>query len=192
MKYSYDLGQKQFDALLDFLSPNPEEAGQKYEHIRRGLIRFFQVKGCADPQGLADETINRGAVKLHTFDTSKPVQPFSYFYGFAVNILKEYQRRVTRESAATAGRMGLRSEVFEDDREADLQVYLDRCLEELPDHEKALVMEYYSLDRIEKVRLRHQICERLSCKPSALYTRISRIRSSLKSCIENCLNCASK
>src|SRR5688572_12851106 len=177
MKYSYDLGQKQFDALLDFLSPIPEEAGQKYEQIRRGLIRFFQVKGCVDPQGLADETINRGAVKLHTFDTSKPVQPFSYFYGFAVNILKENQRRLAREAAATAGKTGFRPDVFQEDRDDTLQEYLERCLEELPGDEKSLVMEYYSLDRIEKVMLRHQICERLKCKPSALYTRISRIRS---------------
>jgi DNA-directed RNA polymerase specialized sigma24 family protein len=192
MKYSYDLGQKQFDALLDFLSPNPEEAGQRYEHVRHGLVRFFQIKGCADPQGLADETINRGAAKLHAIDTSKPVQPLSYFYGFAVNILKEYRRRIARESAAETVKPALRSEVFEEDREQSLQVYLDRCLEELPGDEKALVMEYYSLDRIEKVRLRHEICERLNCKPSALYTRICRIRSSLKSCIEKCLDCAPK
>ena len=64
MKYSYDLGQKQFDALLAIFSQDREEAGQKYEHIRHGLIRYFDVKGCNDPQGLADETINRGAVKL--------------------------------------------------------------------------------------------------------------------------------
>jgi DNA-directed RNA polymerase specialized sigma24 family protein len=191
MKYSYDLGQKQFDALLDFLSPNPEEAGQKYEQIRRGLIRFFQVKGCVDPQGLADETIDRGAMKLQTYDTAKPVQPLSFFYGFAVNILKEYQRRMARESAA-AGKTSLREDIFEGDREEALQVHLDRCLDELPADDKALVMEYYRLDRIEKVRLRHQICERLNCKPAALYTRISRIRSGLRKCIENCLNCAPK
>jgi DNA-directed RNA polymerase specialized sigma24 family protein len=187
MKHSYDLGQTQFDALLDLLSPNREEAGQKYVQIRSGLVRFFDFRGCIDADSLADEAINRGAIKLQNFDASKDVQLSSYFYGFALNILKEDRRRTGRE-LSVVGRMNATINVPDNDQEQARETCLEMCLDELPREESALVLEYYSLDRIAKVELRRKICDRLDCRPSALYTRISRIRSSLKVCIDGCLN----
>ncbi len=186
MKNSYDLGQKEFDGLLGLFSANREEAGEKYEQIRQGLVRFFQIKGCADPQSLTDETINRVAAKLHTFDASRNVRPVSYFYGFATNILLEYRRKAAKESVFNDDKIrGGQTTIDEepDDRE---RTCLEQCLEELPVKEKDLVIEYYSRDRQERIELRQRICGRLQCTAAALYTRVCRIKSTLKNCIETC------
>jgi hypothetical protein len=37
----------------------PEIAGQKYEQIRRKLVRFFEWRACSGADELADATIDR-------------------------------------------------------------------------------------------------------------------------------------
>lgn len=188
MKNSYDLGQKEFDGLLGLFSENREEAGEKYEQIRRGLVRFFQIKGCADPQSLTDETINRVAAKLPAFDPSRNIRPVSYFYGFAANILLEYRRGAAKESVFDDGWISggqPKTDEEPDDRE---RTCLEQCLEELPEKEKDLVIEYYSRDRQERIELRQRMCGRMQCTAAALYTRVCRIKSILKNCIETCTN----
>ncbi len=99
MKKSYELGQKQFNALLLLFSEVPEEAGEKYEQMRAGLVRFFEFRGCHDAQTLADETINRVATKIDTFDAARTNKLTAFFYGFASNVLSEYRRDSRREVA---------------------------------------------------------------------------------------------
>ncbi|HEY0047746.1 MAG TPA: hypothetical protein VGB68_00565, partial [Pyrinomonadaceae bacterium] len=53
------INQENFDVLLNWLDRNREIAGQKYEKIRRRLIRIFLGRGCFEAEELADETINR-------------------------------------------------------------------------------------------------------------------------------------
>ena len=188
MKNSYELGQKEFDGLLGLFSANRDEAGEKYEQVRSGLVRFFQFKGCSDPQSLTDETINRVASKLDAFDPTRNIRPISYFYGFAANILLEYRRRAAKESEFTEGKLTDRGTALVEDMDAAARTCLDECLESLPGDEKELVIEYYSRDRQERIELRQRICDRLQCTASALYTRVFRIKSTLKDCIENCTN----
>lgn len=188
MKYSYELGQNEFDALLGFFSANREEAGEKYEQIRCGLVRFFQFKACADPQALADETINRVAAKLPAFDRSRNIQPISYFYGFASNILLEYRRAASKESALVDDNSGVQEKSVELDPGSVEKTCLEHCLDELPADEKDLMVEYYSCERQERIELRQSICRRLSCTASALYTKVFRIKSTLKDCIEACIS----
>ena len=58
MNKDWILTQESFDALLNWLDPRREEAGQKYEDIRLRLIKIFTCRGCLEPEDLADETIN--------------------------------------------------------------------------------------------------------------------------------------
>jgi hypothetical protein len=48
-----------FAKLLDCLSADRERAGEKYEDLRRTLIRFFEWRGAPFPEEHADETFNR-------------------------------------------------------------------------------------------------------------------------------------
>ena len=64
MNKNWSLSQEAFDALLDWLDSDREQAGIKYEQIRSRLIKIFTGRGCVDPEDLADETINRVTRKL--------------------------------------------------------------------------------------------------------------------------------
>src|SRR5437588_9822249 len=53
-----------FTKLLDRLNADREQAGEKYELLRRTLIRFFEWRGAPFPDEHTDETFNRVARKL--------------------------------------------------------------------------------------------------------------------------------
>ena len=59
MKKGWVLTQELFDTLLDWLDPDRERAGHRYETIRLRLIKIFTSRGCPEAEELADETINR-------------------------------------------------------------------------------------------------------------------------------------
>src|ERR671938_30866 len=53
-----------FTKLLARLDPDRERAGEKYEELRRTLVKFFEWRGAPFPEDQADETFNRVARKL--------------------------------------------------------------------------------------------------------------------------------
>lgn len=187
MKYKYELVQGQFDAVLELLSNNREEAGDKYERLRLGLIRYFDIKGCHDPELLADETINRVAQKAALFDRSRNTKPSAFFYGFAANVLAEYYRSGRKEvdlgDNQFAAAEDLPDEIVDDERMWCLQ----KCMARLSAMESALVIKYFAEEGSEKLAQRRKMCADLNCSPAALHTRVFRIKSTLKSCIGQCL-----
>src|SRR5437868_4888021 len=84
--------QEKFDELLAWLHSEREQAGIKYEEIRRSLIKILAWRGCHDAEGLADETINRVADKVHELKASYQGDPAIYFYGVANRLSKECHR----------------------------------------------------------------------------------------------------
>src|SRR5262252_5862531 len=87
-----ELTPETFAQLLNWLAPDPDRAGEKYEQIRRGLIKIFRCRGSSIPEELADETINRVAGKLAEIVTNYVGEPGSYFYAVADKIYLEYSR----------------------------------------------------------------------------------------------------
>jgi hypothetical protein len=83
MKKGWVLTQESLDTLLDWLDPDRESAGCKYEAIRVRLIKIFICRGCAEAEELADETINRAASKLHEIKDNWEGDPALYFYKIA-------------------------------------------------------------------------------------------------------------
>ncbi|MGI8848590.1 MAG: RNA polymerase sigma factor [Pyrinomonadaceae bacterium] len=189
MKKDFTLQQKDFDALLGWLSANREEAGRQYERIREGLIRFFRFRGCADPETLADETINRVALKVSTFDSSKNIKTITYFYGFASNIYLEYLRTVkSREvQLETDYLLDTQSFAVTDDSSITECDCLENCLTKLSREESNLIIQYYERDKSEKFDWRREIAERMNLKKPALHTKVFRIRGILRECVEECL-----
>ncbi len=178
------LTQEDFDALLKWLSPNREEAGEKYEKIRKGLIRFFHFKGCADPQILADETINRVAFKLSTFDFSGNAKTISFFYGFASKIYLEYVSQVSRREVQMDEELQFGAKSFEsfDGEESEGIKCLEKCLAKLPSLESDLVIQYYSEEKGAKLEVRRKIAEKMNIRKRTLHTKVHRIRIVLKNC----------
>jgi DNA-directed RNA polymerase specialized sigma24 family protein len=186
MKKGFHLGQSEFDALLNLLSPDRDEAGVVYERVRLGLFRYFRYKGCADPADLVDETFNRVAVRTEKFDSASNLTPERYFYGFAGLIAKEHKRKTARLSPLDGSEAnGHAAITSSSDGEREL-ICLEGCLGTLDADDRELITEYHSLEGQARIDLRHRICGRLSLTPTALYVKMSRIRKRLKRCIEDC------
>jgi len=101
------LTRESFDILLAQLDPDRERAGERYEAIRRKLVRLFEWRGCAAPEDLADETINRVARRLAEGVELRSADPYGYFCGVAHLLYKEVLRRASREHRALEGSGGL-------------------------------------------------------------------------------------
>ena len=189
MKKEFILTQEDFYSLLGWLSANRDEAGVLYEKIREGLIRFFRFRGCDDPSILADETINRVARKVAAFDSSNDVKTITYFYGFASNVFLEYSRAnrkrdVSLDAEDSPAARSLRAAEDSPDAKCDC---LEKCLAKLPREESALVVEYYGKDKSEKFEMRRKMADAMNLKMPALHTKVFRIRSVLRECVEKCL-----
>ncbi len=189
MKKDKTLTQQDFDVLLGWLSADRDEAGVLYEKIRQGLINFFRFRGCIDPQSLADETINRVAVKVHSFDTSKDVKAATYFYGFALNVFREYLRIIQkREVSLDTENLPKTHSLWSQNETAETDYRcLENCLSKLSTEDSRIVLQYYCKEKDGKNEVREKLAKSLEIKMPALHTKVFRLRKVLRECIEKCL-----
>jgi RNA polymerase sigma factor (sigma-70 family) len=180
MTEKWSLNQESFDELLTWLSPNREQAGQKYEDIRQGLIRVFICRGCSIPEELADESINRVAKKLKDIKDEYEGDRARYFYGVAKNVFFEYLK--TRR---TPDPPPLPDPPDQMDREYEC---LEQCVEQLPPENRVLVIGYYQQEKCPKIVQRRQLAEQFGIALNALRIRAHRIRATLRKCMDNCLD----
>lgn len=190
MKKTNTLTPENFTALLGWFSPDPDEAGKKYEEVREGLIRYFRFRGCADSAVLADETITRVAVKLPTFDLSNNVKTITYFYGFAKNIFREYLAQNKKKEVDFDAERSLNTASYDDFNDPDPIEFkcLDRCLTKLPEAERDLLLQYYSKNKREKLELRKKLAEQLHLKKGTLHTRVHRLKINVGKCLKKCMD----
>jgi DNA-directed RNA polymerase specialized sigma24 family protein len=179
MKTEWRLTREAFENLLFWLSPDREQAAQKYEEIRRKLIKLFTCRGCLHPEDLADKTINR-VIKAMEFKAAEySGEPILFFFGVAKNVYLES----TREKTISPDEIM----VFESaDREHDFQC-LEACMAGLPEHSRKLISDYYEHDGKEKIRFRQMLADTLGIGLNSLRIQAFRIRNILRDCIFNCL-----
>jgi DNA-directed RNA polymerase specialized sigma24 family protein len=172
-----------YEALLDWLSADPAEARRKFERIRGDLIRILASRGCPVPEDLADEAIERVARNVPSIAPTYVGDPALYFHAVARNVHREYARGrkpwpLENEPRATA----------ETDETAEMNSRcLDGCLTALSDADRALILDYYSRDRADKIATRKRMAMRLGGGLNALRLRAYRIRERLFECVTRCL-----
>jgi DNA-directed RNA polymerase specialized sigma24 family protein len=171
------LTQEAFDALLAWLNPEREQAGKRYEDIRRRLVKIFTYRGCQEPEDLADETINRVACKVGEIAGTYSGDPALYFYGVANKIHHESLRKRPTPPCPPPRPPGIEQE-YE---------CLERCMEALGTHSRELVLQYYQEDKRAKIEHRRAMAERLGVPINALRIRAHRIRAALRDCVTDCL-----
>jgi len=181
------LDQIEFDSLLEWLSPDRDEAGNKYESIRLGLIRYFRFKGCAGVEDLADETINRVAKKLPSLDITTGNEPITYFYGFASKVFLEELRRRKKETDFETINIADKPKSVSDGKEIQFEC-LEQCLSELGLKDNELVINYYSKNKSEKFVFRQKLAESLDISLNGLHVKVHRLRNRLQVCVQACLN----
>lgn len=180
--------QDEFDRLLAWLNPDREQAAKRYEEIRESLIKIFHWRGCADAEGLADEVINRVAARLHELGEGYVGDPAHYFYGVTKNLLHEYRRRIkTRAPLDDAAGSTAPAPDPEDEYSEREHECLSRCVAALDADSRELIIDYYSLDKGDKIGGRKALARRRNISVNNLRVRVYRIRAALEKCIRECL-----
>jgi RNA polymerase sigma factor (sigma-70 family) len=179
MNKNWVLSQESFDTLLDWLDSDREQAGMKYEEIRRRLIKIFTGRGCVEAEDLADETINRVISRLHEIEKDFTGDRGRYFYGVANKVHMEYLRKRPPQPPPPAPEDSYRVE--QEHR------CLEHCIAKLTAENRELLFEYYQAEGRAKIEQRKILADRLGIAPNALRIRAYRIRAALQECVEKCV-----
>jgi DNA-directed RNA polymerase specialized sigma24 family protein len=178
-KRKWDLSQQSFESLLSWLDSDRERAGNRYEEIRGRLIKIFGCRGCAEPDFLADETINRVSRRVEEIASTYEGDPALYFYGVANKI---YLEQLKKQKPLTKTPVVPSMNDFEQE-----YVCLENCIRQLPADSRDLVLQYYQHEQHAKIVNRQLLAERLGIGLNALRIRAHRTRLALRKCIMSCL-----
>lgn len=183
----WELTGEAFDLFLNWLDTDREQAGQKYEALRRRLVIFFNCRGCAAAEDLADQAINRVIKQTPTLAGSLTGDPARYFYGVAKNLHHEY----LREQAKRDG--GPVPEEWPDPRRPEEQIEaelihkcLRQCLQKLPPDKRETFQQYYQVEKRGADEQYQALAVRLDCTINALRIRVHRLKNELRACITAC------
>jgi len=184
-----------FDRLLFALDPDRHRAGERYETLRRKLIRLFSWRGAQEPEQCADETLDRVARRL--VEGAAVPDVFGFCHGVAMNVLREHWRRSQREPLSLDGLPAARVPVTDPAVEARRQdesrgrearlVCLDGCLAALDAPARDLLLRYHPDGGGSPREGRQRLADELGVPMNALRIRVHRIRTRLARCIEGCL-----
>jgi DNA-directed RNA polymerase specialized sigma24 family protein len=164
--------QEEFDRLLGWFNADRQTAGEKYEWIRKRLIKIFVCRGSNIAEELADRTINRVIRKLPEIQPTYVGDPAHYFVAVAQKIWLE---SIKRKQAPAVG-MPTLAPADDDGRYATLE----KCLEQLTDEDRDLVLSYYQGEGQARIEHRKMLAARLGMGMNALRIKAYRIRSELE------------
>jgi RNA polymerase sigma factor (sigma-70 family) len=170
-----------FEALLSWLHPSQEIAGQRYETIRSGLIRVFVSQGFNDAEDLADLTINRVIARLPDIRDSYVGEPANYFHGVARNVIHEARRRKEFATGVLPVAAVLREHTD------DAYDCLLKCLKLLPSDKREMVLDFYLYDKRDKIVHHKRMAQALGITESNLRLRVHRARETLEKCVLLCM-----
>jgi DNA-directed RNA polymerase specialized sigma24 family protein len=195
-KKDLTLTQDAFDKVLRCLDQNRERAGEKYERIRFKLTKLFKWRGCVAPEDLTDQTIDRAARRIDEGADLNTRDPYLYFHGIALNMLREYWKRPEgNESLENMPPSQVphydavanwQAEIDREEKELRLDC-LDSCLRKLSANDRDLVGRYHHGQKRDKIEARRLLADSLNIPLNALRIRVYRIRATLEKCIEDCV-----
>jgi DNA-directed RNA polymerase specialized sigma24 family protein len=172
-----------FARLLERLHPEPEQAAHEYERLRRGLVKFFDWRGAWPADECADEVLDRLAIKLN--DTV--IQDVrKYAHGIARLVALEKRRGPAFSSIDDAPQLTLVAAPPARDDGNRLHDCFDRCLAELPEESRTLILGYYEGERSVKISNRRRLASMLGLSENALRSRVQRLRDRLEQCMQAC------
>lgn len=168
--------QAVLDELFKFLEPDLQSTEEGFWQCRFKLIKFFAWRYCEDPANLADETVSRLLKNVRAGQEISADNPYSYVYGIAMNVYKEYLRARKKAALLTD---------IDEAREAAGQPVTDDCKKEcfgqLPREKREMLARYYMEDDE-----RDEIARELGLTLNALRLQVHRIKQGLRRCREDC------
>ena len=182
------LRSEQLEALLQRLGPDREQAGLRYEQLRRSLITVFGYRRCAGSEELADETLDRAARRLLEMGTDfRGSDPTPFVFGVAWNVARESFKRRTPVPFPDGWEVPDAGATDLEDAEVRERC-LERCLGMLADAERSLALDYYREEKSAKIRHRSALARELGLSRNALRIKIYRITQGLRDCVFRCVD----
>jgi len=189
MKTDLAITKERFEELLSWLDSDRDDAGYKYEEIRRSLVKIFAWRKCSDAEGMADATINIVARKACKLRISYEGKPQLYFFGVARKLIREdLHSRMSLVPLEDVDSANISVIDDTDDEIEQVDGCLRMCLDRLDSKERELVLAYYQRDGQAKIDLRRELAHDRGIDTNALRVRMHRMRGSLAQCIESCLS----
>ena len=182
-----DLTTASFESLLLRLDPDRNRAGEKYENLRRRLIKFFQWNDCFPEGELADETLDRVAQKLGSIEIR---DVGAFLWGVAKNVAREAVRK-----PPTSGLDDLPPGMEPHTRHAELPIIeraenerrlqcLHQCIQKLSAADRELFLDYeYFTGKAENTQA---LAERFQLSLSALQSKAHRLKVKIEKCALKC------
>lgn len=184
-----DLTAEGFEKLLQRLDADPARAAERYEELRLKLVKFYVWRGCAEASAdeLADETINRLAVKLEE--------------GVEIESLGAYACQISRFVWLEFSRKRKEDNFGDDlpeqavepetaDEPDERLKCLRKCLAEIANdaRDREVIIGYYDRETGEKQKeARKSLAEKFGLKMNALKVKACRLRVKLEKCINKCV-----
>ncbi len=169
-----------FDELLEWLDPDREKAGQRYEVIRTGLMRILISHGLSDAEHYADVVIDRVMKRLPEIRATYVGDPIKYFHGVGRNVIREARRQ--KEIATDVLPV-----VQSSPGRGDTSECLSKCLGLLPPEKQAFILDYHLFKGHEKIEHHREMANELSITEGALRTRAHHLRVTLEKCVLECI-----
>lgn len=190
--------QAAFDRLLFELDPDREQAGLKYEAIRHKLTNLFRWRGCVNPDEYVDMTIDRVTRKFQEGAEIHARDPYLYFHGVALNVLREHWKKVEKHnttaldelvpSQAPSENPIVKQEMESDRLETELRLdCLNHCIADLPKAQLEILTAYHDEKGGTKMAQRNELARKLDIPMNALRIRVYRIRGDLEACVGTCV-----
>ena len=187
---AWSLTADAFGLLLERLDDDRERAGEKYEDLRRMLLRFFEWRGASFCDERTDETLNRLARKLEEGVVVQ--EPRAYAMQIARLVLLESfkghdARRAAWEELTVEPMIDERAAATEQELADTNQRCLDSCLQQLPDESRKMILTYYQHAGRAQIELRAAQAAALGLRREALANRAQRLRDKLADCVMRCV-----
>jgi RNA polymerase sigma factor (sigma-70 family) len=175
-----------------------QQAAEKYELMRRQLIKFFECRNCEFAYELTDETINRVTRKISEGENIPANSLSAYCYGVARNVLRESRLHPEKNAISIDQLESLQHpsenpltanfERAEKKQLDQLLECLDGCLQELPEKERKIILIYYEGEYGARIENRKKVAKRFRMNINNLRIRVFRIRAKLEQCVALCRN----
>jgi hypothetical protein len=179
--------QDPLDVLLARLHPDRARAGERYETLRRTLLKFFELRRHPDADVLADRAIDLVSRRLADGLMIDSIELFTL--GIARHLDSEIRRSpkarrapveevdaLTDPGASPEGALA-RAEA-ERQRARERKRMLDR-LQQLPVGVRSLLIEYYRGSGRARIQRRQRLAAERGGNLNALRIVVSRIRTGL-------------
>jgi DNA-directed RNA polymerase specialized sigma24 family protein len=184
----WELTGAALNGLLARLDTDPVAAGERYEHLRRALLKFFSWHQVLEAESSVDETLDRIARRLDAGDTIDDVPAFAF--GVARLVRLERQRRSAAMPTTSDERLVAHAATPQPEDVEMRDACLQRCLGQISATERDLIVTYYVGAGRERIDGRAGLAAALGLSENALRHRAQRLRDRLRVCASECVETA--